>query len=365
MQPPERDIRMANTHRTRRVFGKYLGFGFAIALAIGLAPEGVLRAASPTAPAEAAADAPYKYIRIGNAQDVETKTQPGYALLGGGTDVDEAFQWLCRRSGGGDFLVVRASGTDAYNPYIQSLCHENSVATLIIPSRAAAQNRFVAQTIRHAEAIFISGGDQSNYVNFWRGTPVERALNDAIRRGVPMGGTSAGLAVLGEFAYTAQGDAPNGPNLSSAMALANPFHPQVTIVRGFLRIPALRATITDTHFSPRDRLGRLLVFLARILASGAVTRIHGIGVDQHTAFLLDADGRGHVAGTGAVYFFAPTRKPEICRLGIPLTFTGISVHKLKAGEKFGLAAWTGDGISYTLSVEAGKIRSSQPGGAIY
>jgi hypothetical protein len=36
--------------------------------------------------------------------------------MGGGTDVDAAFQWMCQRSGGGDFLVIRATGTDAYNP---------------------------------------------------------------------------------------------------------------------------------------------------------------------------------------------------------------------------------------------------------
>jgi hypothetical protein len=41
---------------------------------------------------------------------------------------------MCGRSGNGDFLVIRATGTDAYNPYIQQLCpQENSVATLIIP----------------------------------------------------------------------------------------------------------------------------------------------------------------------------------------------------------------------------------------
>jgi len=76
----------------------------------------------------------YSYFRVGNSSDITTTTTPGIVLMGGGTDVDAAFQWMCGRSGGGDFLVIRATGTDAYNPYIQQLCPGiNSVATLIIP----------------------------------------------------------------------------------------------------------------------------------------------------------------------------------------------------------------------------------------
>ena len=41
---------------------------------------------------------------------------PGLVIMGGGTDVDAAFQWMCERAGGGDFVVIRTTGTDAYNP---------------------------------------------------------------------------------------------------------------------------------------------------------------------------------------------------------------------------------------------------------
>ena len=66
--------------------------------------------------------------------------------MGGGSDLDEAFRWLCQRAGGGDLLVLRATGDDEYNPYIQGLCHLNSVATLVIPSREAALDPFVARS---------------------------------------------------------------------------------------------------------------------------------------------------------------------------------------------------------------------------
>ena len=94
----------------------------------------------------------YSYFRVGNSNDVTTATTAGTVLMGGGTDVDAAFQWMCGRAGNGDFLVIRATGTDAYNPYIQQLCPAaNSVATLIIPNRAMASDPFVVSTILSAE----------------------------------------------------------------------------------------------------------------------------------------------------------------------------------------------------------------------
>ena len=314
----------------------------------------------------AASDHTYQYFRIGNSTDAHpASVQAGFALMGGGEDLDEAFRWMCQRSGGGDFLVVRARGNDDYNPYIQKLCHENSVATLIISDRGAASDPFVEKTIRNAEAIFIAGGDQSNYIKFWTGTPVQSAIDDAISRGVPVGGTSAGLAVLGEFAYTAQANAPGMPNLKSSAALANPFHPQVTIARDFLKIPILHGVITDSHFSVRDRLGRLLVFMARILESGDAKEIRALGIDQQTAILLDADGKGTVIGIGAVYMFSASGRPRVCKPDTPLTFGTVAVLKVPAGGKLDIAKWSGAGISYTLSVEAAKINSTLPGAAIY
>ncbi|MGN6593659.1 MAG: cyanophycinase [Terriglobales bacterium] len=317
--------------------------------------------------AAAAAQAPaYTYQRSGAAGDRAGAPRPGFLLMGGGTDVDAGFQWMCQRAGGGDFLVLRASGTDAYDPYILKLCPAlHSAATLIIPSRAAAQDPFVARRIAEASAIFISGGDQSNYVNFWSGTPVQQQLNAAIRRGVPLGGTSAGLAVLGEFVYSAQNDHPRDPNLTSAAALANPFHPQVVVARNFLNLPELRGLITDTHFHNRDRLGRLLVFMARILQAGDAAALHGIGIDQHTALEVDGQGQAREVGTGHVYLFAAKGKPAVCQSGRPLSFGPIAVQRLDPGQSFSLLRWSGQGARYTLRVRDGKVGSDQPGGSIY
>ena len=182
----------------------------------------------------------YTYFRVGNPNDVTTMTTAGTVLMGGGTDVDAAFQWMCQRSGNGDFLVIRATGTDAYNPYIQQLCpNENSVATLIIPNRDAANDPQVANIIQHAEAVFIAGGDQADYIDFWQGTPVQSALQNLISHGVPVGGTSAGMNVLTQFIYVGAGN----KTVTSAMALANPYNKYIAFGANFVASPPCRAAL--------------------------------------------------------------------------------------------------------------------------
>ena len=177
----------------------------------------------------------YQYFRIGNKNNLQTKPSAGVAMMGGGSDLDEAFRWLCQKGNGGDFLILRASGSDAYNSYVDGLCKPNSVATLILSDRQAAQDPAVAEIIRQAEVIFIAGGDQANYIRAWKDTPVQDAINADLAAGKPIGGTSAGLAVLGEFVYGALGNPPDGSALVSADVLPNPYTERVTLIRGFLK----------------------------------------------------------------------------------------------------------------------------------
>jgi cyanophycinase len=305
----------------------------------------------------------YQYFRTGSTKDVAVATRAGFALMGGGKDLDEAFRWMCERAGGGDFLVLRASGNDNYNPYIQPLCKLNSVATLILPNREAAMDPFVEQTIAHAEAIFIAGGDQANYIRYWMGTPVQAEINKAIQRGVPVGGTSAGLAVLGEWAYSAEGDKPDDPNLDAKTALMDPMGPRVTLVRGFLEIPVLKGIITDSHFAKRDRMGRLLVFLARIQSSDN-PNIRGIGVDEGAAVLVEPDGTATVVGKTKAYFLMPFPPAPKLQPGKPLNRVFYS-QRVGAGGSFDLKKWCCGIGPDDLIVEDGKIRWFQDSGPVY
>ena len=319
-----------------------------------------------TANSALAADS-YKYFRIGNKDDVQTKPVAGIAMMGGGNDLDEAFRWLCSKGAGGDFLILRATGDDDYNPYVKGLCKANSVATLIIPNHDAAMDPAVAGIISEAEVVFIAGGDQSNYVRGWQGTPVEKAINENIAEGKPIGGTSAGLAVLGEFVYGCMKDKPDDKDLASTDVLPNPYFERVTLVRNFLKIPHLENLITDSHFAKRDRMGRSLGFLARLTKDGWSSSPREVAIDEKSAVLVEADGKLTVVGTGkGAYFMRPAQAPEVCDKGVPLTFRNINVYRVKAGGHFDLVSWTGDGgTTYSLSVEGGEIVSTQPGKGIY
>src|SRR5580658_4675765 len=311
--------------------------------------------------------ADFDYIRQGNPRDIQTHADAGIAMMGGGADLDEAFRWLCGKANGGDFLILRAHGSADYNPYVAGLCKLNSVATLIIPSRKAAQEPRVAEIIRQAEAIFIAGGDQSRYVNFWKGTPVEDAINAHVAAGKPIGGTSAGLAVLGEFVYGCLEDKPDDADLSSREVLADPYTKRVTVVRDFLKVPGLENILTDSHFAKRDRMGRSLGFLARIVQDGWSKTPRESAIDEKSALLVEASGRAKVVGTGlGVYFLQVTDAPEVCKPGQPLTLRNVAAYHAPTGATFDVRAWSGDGGEpYSISVESGQIHTSRAGNAAY
>jgi cyanophycinase len=279
----------------------------------------------------------------------------GVALLGGGGDVDDAAKFLCEHSHGGEIVVLRASGRDGYNPYFHELCPGNSITTLLITSPEGAKSPEAIEHVRNAHALFIAGGDQSNYAKMWPG-PLLKEINDAIARGVPIGGTSAGLAVLGEFAFSARND-----TVTSAEALADPFDPKVTLERDFLSMPVMQGIITDSHFSARQRLGRTVAFLARIEHDGWAKRARAIGIDEATAVLVEPDGKAIVAGKGSAYFLELSHQPEGCVPGKPLTVRGISAYKLGAGpeSKFDLKSWSGAGGSkFSIDVVNGNLTRS-------
>jgi len=315
----------------------------------------------------AAQAASFQYIRLGNKEDVQVRPSGGTAMMGGGTDLDEAFRWLCQKANGGDFLVLRASGDDDYNDYIFKLGKLNSVATLILPDRASAEDPAVVEIMKKAEVLFISGGDQAHYIRAWKGTPVEDAINAHVAAGKPIGGTSAGLAVQGEFAYGALGDKPDDNDLASTDVLPNPYFDRVTLERGFLKIPHLENLLTDSHFAKRDRMGRTLGFLARIMQDGWSNSPREVAIDEKSAVLLEPNGKGTIVGTGkGAYFLKPSRKPDVCKKDQPLTFREITVYRAPTGATFDYTRWKGKGgAAYFLSVTNGKIQSTQADGSIY
>jgi cyanophycinase len=323
----------------------------------------------------------FVYYRDGNQLDKTVSSLGGLAMMGGGKDVDQVFTWMGTRANGGDFLVLGTTGKDVYNSYINRLNSRslNSVSTLIITSSAAATNPLVLDAIDDAEAIFIEGGDQSTYVGLWQDNAIEDAINAAVNvRHVSIGGTSAGLAVMGQYVFSAA----NGTAYSNTV-LANPYDPTVTLDTGFLDLPYMENTITDSHFYERDRMGRLDTFLARLITDYGTpdTGTKGIGIAEQTALLVETVGTSAGVGTVVanksndplarhVYFLETVGLPQTCLPNTPLTFayethvSGVSVHRASAGDTFELDSWTGSGgVDYTLSAVEGVLSSST--GSIY
>jgi len=240
------------------------------------------------------------------------------------------------------------------------------VATIVFKNRNAAFDPFVISTIRNAEALFIAGGDQSDYVNYWKNTPVEDAINAVAAKPAPVGGTSAGMAVMSEFLYSAMSNS----SLTSEEGLADPFHKDLTLDRDFVALPTLKGLITDQHLIERDRMGRTIAFLARLVSGGWTAEGRAIAADRETALLVDpADGSAEVVATPThetpyVYFLRTSGAPQVCRPGTPLTYRNVAVYRIAPGGKFDLTKWHGaGGIAYTLSAEAGVLTSSR--GEVY
>lgn len=307
----------------------------------------------------------YQSFVVGNPTDAPQAQgmSPGLVLMGGGLDVDAAFQWMCQRAGGGDFVVIRTTGTDAYNPYIQQLCPQmDSVETLIITTTTGANSAYVRDQIHNAEALWIAGGDQSTYVDLWRGTAVQTEVNYLLNdKSVPVGGTSAGLAVLSQFIYTGAVG-----SVTSSQALSNPFHRYVTLDRDLFDSSLGTDKLYDSHFVTRDRMGRSIVFLARIVNNGWSAQPRDIGIDENTALLVTPNGAGTMVGTGAAYFLQAPGPAQVLAPKTPLTYHNIGVYKVPQGGSFNLSTWNGSGgVAYTLNVDSGALTSTQAGGNIY
>lgn len=302
----------------------------------------------------------YEYYLTGKPDDVTPRTGGGLVLLGGGGSVDEATQWLVKRSGGGNILIIRASGGNEFHASVEKAGAVQSIETIVFRDRRASDDPKVKEALARADALYIAGGDQWNYVRFWRQSPVSEAIHALAKRGVPVAGTSAGLAILGQYYFAAEKG-----TIRSEAALKNPFDPAVTVGRDFLSFPELKGLITDSHFSARDRMGRLIVFLARIIRDGWENEAKGIGVDERTAVLVDKDGNARVTGHGNAYFVRLTGKPEVCEPGQPLSVRQVQVEKVTPGGVFYLKDWRGGGSQYSISVRAGVLQSSLPGGAVY
>ena len=173
--------------------------------------------------------------------------------------------------------------------------------------------------IEKANGIFVTGGNQLRLTTILGGTAVAKAIRRANARGVAVGGTSAGAAILSEhmIAYGAEGHTPHAG--------------AVSLVPGF---GLTNRIIIDQHFRQRDRLGRLLTALA--YNPFAV----GIGLDEDTAAFIDHTKKIHVVGAGAITIVDASELSHSSiadtKEGKPVCMTNVRLHVLVDGGTFDL-----------------------------
>lgn len=316
----------------------------------------------------------YIEYQTGSTVDVTTNHEPGVCLMGGASEQDDAMIWFLNKANGGDVVVLRASGSNGYNDYFYTQLGVtlNSVTTFVIYNEAGATDPYVLQKVTEAEAIWFAGGDQYDYVSYFKDNAMEDALNAYVntKQGV-IGGTSAGLAILGGSYFSAQ----NG-TVTNAQALSDPYHLRMTIgYDDFLNIPYLNNVITDSHYDDPDRRARHSVMLARI-ATDKGTRSFGIACNEYTAVCVEPDGKAYVYGEYPAYdefaYFLQANcttdfLPETCTAGTPLTWNrngaAIKVYKVPGTENgvnfFDLSDWeSGSGGEWqNWSIDTGVFTS--------
>lgn len=301
----------------------------------------------------------YTEYLTGSSVDVTTNHEAGICLMGGASEKDEAMVWFLNKADGGDVVVLRASGSNGYNNYFYSQLGVtiNSVRTFVINNVAGAIDPYVLQSVANAEAIWFAGGDQYDYVSLFKDNALEDALNNFInvKHGV-IGGTSAGMAILGNYYFTAE----NG-TITDAQALSNPYHSRMTMgYNDFLQIPYLESVVTDTHYDDPDRRGRHTTFMARFAKDNGL-RPFGIACNEYTAVCVEPNGEAHVYGEYPQYdefaYFLQGNcvtdfAPETCEPGMPLTWNrnaeAVKVYKVPGTDNgthyFNIADWsTGSG----------------------
>ncbi len=299
---------------------------------------------------------------------------PVLVLQGGGSDIDAQFRRMHdllspAASKPALNVVVLTAHTDDndYTPYIKPLGPFASVQTIGIPACVTPEQLdALVPIVDKADAVFFGGGDQANYV-WWKGSKFAAALQRLWARNGAVGGTSAGLAVQGQYVYdsvAADRLHENDPDyaVTTANAVRDPFEPEISFTTGFLSWPPLRNVITDTHFARRDRFGRTVAFLARLerenhLPTGTIT---ALAVDERSSLVVNRDGIGTLLkhdGPGyqskGAYL---VRLVSVKRLerGKPLLATVTVLHVAKPGTAINLLAKDGDGVRYEVTVDGSK-----------
>ncbi len=187
--------------------------------------------------------------------------------------------------------------------------------------RAQASDPDLVAELDRATGIFMTGGNQLKLSTVIAGTHFGQAVVDARRRGVTIGGTSAGASIMSSH-MVAFG--PGGTTPKQRM----------TQVAGGLGL--VDSCVIDQHFAQRNRYGRLLMIVSQS------PQLLGMGVDEDTAAVISRTEHGdimRVIGRGSVTLMDGKHMvtdAHEARARRPIMASGVVLHVLPAGAKFDL-----------------------------
>lgn len=195
-----------------------------------------------------------------------------------------------------------------------------SAEVVYIQSREDANADEKFEELGDATGIFLTGGNQVRLSSLIGGTKFEECVRRRNQNGAVVAGTSAGASILS--AHMVAGGAEG----------AVPKQRMAHMVAGFGLISNL---IIDQHFRQRNRIGRLLSLVA------TNPGLLGIGVDEDTAAIFDADGTMEVIGRHSVTIVDGSQMYtdifEVKGHG-EVTVSDARLHVLPAGRRFDLEA---------------------------
>lgn len=271
---------------------------------------------------------PFIHNKIGNTFNINTIPTQNFLLMGGGNNESQGFIQFLKSLNGGDLLIISAKSkiNHRYTQYLWRLSKKynisiNSINTISLQNKSQANHPFLIKKVNEAEGIFFTGGNQFKYWNYLKNSRTINLINKKITNGISIAGTSAGLAIMGEYIFTAQ----NGTIISKE-ALLNPLHERITIESAFLNIDSIKNAITDSHFSERSREGRLITFMARAQARSRSNNLFGIGIDEQTSLSIFSN-KMISYGRGNTFLYYSNMIPHVDNG--PLNFSSIYRYKLQ------------------------------------
>ena len=284
------------------------GIGAAVALAAALLPAGLGAQTGPASPAG-----------------------PLF-IVGGGSQPDALVERFVAMSGGPGRAMIAVIPLASSEPVesgegkVEHLREYGADAFVLLTTGEEALDPATRERLADATGIWFTGGDQSRITSALDGTELLAAIRTANLRGVPIGGTSAGAAIMSPMMITGSQVLPGEDTIGyHGDTFSRIAREVIEVVPGFGLLPGV---IVDQHFVRRERHNRLI--------SAVLERPDhlGIGIDESTALEVTSDGKWRVHGASVVVVY-DAREAVIADRDAPvLGAANLKLHILTPGSEY-------------------------------